>query len=187
MARAYLRTSSRVSQGGWRPARSALGAQAAENPSARVLRNKAESVRQAGHGIARRAVSIARYQNVEVNKEHVNEMRHQYMESLLIRAAQPGGPPRRLGEANIEYPPDGRRESKARLEKKRAQRAEQLRADHGKQRSNYMDARREQLETAQRQAAKVRDSTSSKEEEASRRGRPKVRELRETWSSKRMR
>ena len=126
-----------------------------------VLRNKAESVRQAGHGINSEAVSIARYQNVEVNKEHVNEMRHQYMESLLIRAAQQEDLMNSV-KSNIEYHRMEAQESKARLEEKRAQRAEQLRADRAKQRSDYMDARREQLEKAQRQAAKVRDSTSSK-------------------------
>ena len=130
-----------------------------------ALRDKAETVRSAGHGINSEAVSVARYQNVEVNKEHVNEMRHQYMESLLIRAAQQEDLMNSV-KSNIEYHRMEAQESKARLEEKRAQRTEQLRAERSKQRQEMLEARREQLETAQRQAAKVRANSPGKKSRA---------------------
>ena len=120
-----------------------------------ALRDKAETVRAAGHGINSEAVSVARFQNVEVNKEHVNEMRHKYMESLLIRAAQQEDLMSSV-KSNIEYHRMEAAESKARLEEKRTQRAEALRAERKQQKQEMEDARREQMETAQRKAAKVR-------------------------------
>ena len=47
-----------------------------------ALKEKAERVREAGHGMNSEAVKIACIQNVEQNREHVNEMRHK-----CVRAA----------------------------------------------------------------------------------------------------
>ena len=51
-------------------------------------RQKAEKVREAGHGMSSEAVILARTQNIATNRAHVEEMRHKYMESILLRAAQ---------------------------------------------------------------------------------------------------
>ena len=135
-----------------------------------ALRDKAETVRAAGHGMNSEAVSVARYQNVEVNKEHVSEMRHKYMESLLIRAAQQEDLMTSV-KTNIEYHRMEAADSRARFEEKRVERMKMLREERQKQRQQVDDARREQMELAQRQAAKVRGSTSPTKGKAKRKAK----------------
>ena len=109
-----------------------------------ALKEKADQVRLSGHGINSEAVTVARVQAVQDNRINVNEMRHKYMESLLIRAAQQEDLMQSVKQ-NIEYHKLEAQESKLRVEAAAAERAERMRAERAEQRAEMDHARTEQL------------------------------------------
>lgn len=120
-----------------------------------ALREKAEKVRNAGHGINSEAAAVARLQNVEQNREHVNNMRHRYMESLLIRAAQQEDLMHSV-KSNIELHKMEAQESRARQEEKKQERMLTLAAERRAQKEENARLRAMALEKRRAQASKVR-------------------------------
>jgi len=123
-----------------------------------ALKEKAERVRVSGHGVNSEAVTIARTINIEQNREHVNEMRHKYMESLLIRAAQQESLMSSV-KSNSEIHRMEAQESKARLEESRQIRMQELAAQRRLAKEEFSQKRQEALDNAKAQAAKVRSTT----------------------------
>ena len=124
-----------------------------------TLREKAEKVREAGHGINSEAVAIARLNNVAQNREHVEEMRHKYMESLLIRAAQQEDLLVSV-KTNMALHKMEAAESRQRLEERKAEKLAQLAAERRVLREERQKLRSQALESRQAQAAQVRASTA---------------------------
>ena len=132
-----------------------------------MLREKAEEVRRAGHGASGEAVKIARLQNMEVNREHVTEMRHKYMESLLIRAAQQEELMSSV-KSNIGFHKAETAESRARQEENHRERMLMLAAERRVQKEEFARLKSAQVAKIKAQVDKVRASSPPKEKRAKR-------------------
>lgn len=120
-----------------------------------ALKEKADLVRQAGHGINSEAVTVARVQAVQDNRINVNEMRHKYMESLLIRAAQQEDLMQSV-KTNIAYHRMEAEESRMRKEAAAIERAERIAFEKEEQRRQMEEAKTELLEYNKASANKVK-------------------------------
>ena len=137
-----------------------------------ALKEKAEKVRSEGHGTDAKAVATARLQTTEQNREQVHEMRHRYMESLLIRAAMQQDLMSTV-KSNMAYQQLEKAESKARQEEQRAARLEELANERKAQKEQAHMSKVLRLERARAKADRVRSSTARTSPNKSRNvGRP---------------
>ena len=119
--------------------------------------SRAESVRQAGHGLLPNslAVATARTQNVEANREKAATMRQQYMESLVRRSAAMEDL-RFCAKQNIQFHRLEKEESRVRKEDKERERMEGLAEMRRRDQMDLMRSRREDTERAKNLHDKVK-------------------------------
>lgn len=91
---------------------------------------RADSVRQSGHGVYPNSVAVvtARSQAMENNRGHAAQMRHEYMEQLMFRAAQQKELVERVQENNQMQKME-QREAKLRRQELERERLESLAAE----------------------------------------------------------
>ena len=123
-----------------------------------ALKEKADKVRESGHGINSEAVALARVQNIEMNRDHVHEMRHKYMESLLIRAAQQEDLMQSV-KANTEIHRMEAAESKARQHERALEKKHQLAVERRQQKLIAAQNRQELNAAAREKADRVRSGS----------------------------
>ena len=113
--------------------------------------DKAESVRQAGHGLLPNSLAVvtARSQNVETNREKAANMRQYYMESLVRRTADQEDL-KFCAQQNIKFHRMEKEESRLRYEEKMAERMERLKAER---RNDVLDVKASKREDAERAKA----------------------------------
>ena len=110
---------------------------------------KAESVRQAGHGVVPNSLAVvtARSQNVETNREKAAAMRDHYMQSLVRRTAEQEDY-KFSAQQNIRFHRLEKEESRLRQEDKQAERMQMLREEREKDKRDFSVSKREDADRA---------------------------------------
>ena len=125
----------------------------------RDRQDRAETVRQAGHGVFPEAAAVSRWQHAENNRGTVNIMRQQYMEGLAYSAAQQ----QELLDSvynNVAYQKMEAEESKVIRAEIELERREKLAVEREQQAEDLRRAR----EHAQSEAVRRHDAVKFKDE-----------------------
>ena len=119
--------------------------------------DRAESVRQAGHGLLPNSLAVvtARSQNVVTNREKASLMRQYYMESLVRRTADQEDL-KFCAQQNIKFHRMEKEESRMRYEEKMAERMERLQNERKKDMLDTSASKREDAMRAKALHDKVR-------------------------------
>ena len=111
--------------------------------------DKAESVRQAGHGVVPNSLAVvtARSQNVETNREKAALMREHYMQSLVRRTAEQEDY-KFSAQQNIRFHRLEKEESRLRQEDKAMDRMEMLKQERANDVKDFTQAKRQDADRA---------------------------------------